>query len=85
MELDASEIEVRIGATWVEPRYIEDFMKEVFETAYILSMLKIEILSIFVMLLIEFFILVIAIKLTTCSIYINTELASNSGIYTRRL
>ena len=31
-ELDASEIEVRIGATWVEPHYIEDFMREVFET-----------------------------------------------------
>lgn len=32
VELDASEIEVRIGATWIEPRYIENFMKEVFET-----------------------------------------------------
>ena len=31
-ELDASEIEVRIGATWVEPKYIEDFMRDVFET-----------------------------------------------------
>ncbi|GFI30544.1 hypothetical protein IMSAGC013_01934 [Lachnospiraceae bacterium] len=31
-ELDASEIEVRIGATWIEPRYMEDFMREVFET-----------------------------------------------------
>ena len=31
-ELDASEIEVRIGATWIEPRFIEDFMREVFET-----------------------------------------------------
>ena len=31
-ELDASEIEVRIGATWIEPRSIEDFMREVFET-----------------------------------------------------
>lgn len=28
-ELDASEIEVRIGATWVEPKYIEDFMRDV--------------------------------------------------------
>ncbi len=25
-ELDASEIEVRIGATWIEPGFIEDFM-----------------------------------------------------------
>ena len=31
-ELDASEIEVRIGATWIEPHYMEDFMREVFET-----------------------------------------------------
>lgn len=30
--LDASEIGVRLGATWVEPRYINDFMQEVFET-----------------------------------------------------
>lgn len=31
-ELDASEIEVRIGATWIDPKYIEDFMRETFET-----------------------------------------------------
>ena len=31
-ELDASEIEVRIGATWIEPHYIEDFMRDIFET-----------------------------------------------------
>ena len=31
-ELDASEIEVRIGATWIEPKYIKDFMQETFET-----------------------------------------------------
>ncbi len=31
-DLDASEIEVRIGATWIEPKYIEDFMRETFET-----------------------------------------------------
>ena len=31
-ELDASEIEVRSGATWIEPKYIEDFMRETFET-----------------------------------------------------
>ena len=31
-ELDASEIEVRIGATWIEPKYIEDFMRETFQT-----------------------------------------------------
>ena len=31
-ELDASEIKVRIGATWIEPKYIEDFMRETFET-----------------------------------------------------
>ncbi len=31
-ELEASEIEVRIGATWIEPEYIEDFIRDVFET-----------------------------------------------------
>ena len=31
-ELDASEIEVRIGATWIDTKYIEDFMSETFET-----------------------------------------------------
>ena len=31
-KLDASEIEVRIGATWIEPGYIEDFMRDTFET-----------------------------------------------------
>ena len=31
-ELDASEIEVRIGATWVKPEYLEDFMRDIFET-----------------------------------------------------
>ncbi len=31
-ELDASEIEVRIGATWIEPKYIKDFMCDTFET-----------------------------------------------------
>ncbi|MEH2931725.1 DUF3849 domain-containing protein [Candidatus Ventrimonas sp. KK005] len=31
-ELDASEIEVRIGATWIKPEYLEDFMRDIFET-----------------------------------------------------
>ena len=31
-DLDASEIEVRIGANWVKPEYITQFMKEVFKT-----------------------------------------------------
>jgi N12 class adenine-specific DNA methylase len=30
--LDASEIEVRIGATWIEPKYIEDFMRDILQT-----------------------------------------------------
>ncbi|MEG0154917.1 MAG: DEAD/DEAH box helicase family protein [Lachnospiraceae bacterium] len=30
--LDASEIEVRLGATWVDTPYINDFMRDVFET-----------------------------------------------------
>ena len=31
-DLDASEIEVRLGANWVKPEYIMRFMKEVFKT-----------------------------------------------------
>ncbi|HKM35917.1 MAG TPA: DEAD/DEAH box helicase family protein, partial [Lachnospiraceae bacterium] len=31
-ELDASEIEVRIGATWIDTRYLDDFMKDIFQT-----------------------------------------------------
>lgn len=31
-ELSASEIEVRLGATWIPAKYIEDFICEVFET-----------------------------------------------------
>ena len=31
-DLEASEIEVRLGATWIAPNYIEDFMREVLET-----------------------------------------------------
>jgi len=31
-ELGASEIEVRLGATWIPAKYIEDFIREVFET-----------------------------------------------------
>ncbi len=31
-ELDASEIEVRLGATWIKPEYINRFMYETFKT-----------------------------------------------------
>ena len=31
-KLDASEIEVRIGATWIDTKYVEDFMRETFHT-----------------------------------------------------
>ena len=31
-DLDASEIEVRLGATWIDPSYIQQFMYEVFKT-----------------------------------------------------
>lgn len=42
-ELDASEIEVRLGATWVDPKYINDFMRDVFETPrYLLNTNMIE-------------------------------------------
>ena len=35
-ELDASEIEVRLGATWVKPEYIQEFMGELFKTPWYL-------------------------------------------------
>ncbi|MCD8231131.1 MAG: DEAD/DEAH box helicase family protein [Clostridiales bacterium] len=35
-DLEASEIEVRLGATWIHPRYINDFMKEVLHTPWYL-------------------------------------------------
>ena len=31
-ELDASEIKVRIGATWIAPKYINDFLRDIFLT-----------------------------------------------------
>ena len=31
-DLEASEIEVRLGATWFDKKYIEQFMYETFET-----------------------------------------------------
>lgn len=31
-DLEASEIEVRLGATWIDPQYITDFMGELFKT-----------------------------------------------------
>ena len=31
-ELEASDIEVRIGATWIDKKYIEDFMRDTFKT-----------------------------------------------------
>ena len=33
-DLDASEIDVRLGATWIDPRYIQQFMEETFEPPY---------------------------------------------------
>ena len=35
-DLEASEIEVRIGATWIEPEDYQDFMKELFHTPWYL-------------------------------------------------
>lgn len=32
-KLTASEIEVRLGATWIEPKYIDDFMRDVCKTS----------------------------------------------------
>lgn len=33
-KLQASEIEVRLGATWIKPKYIEDFMRDIFKTTH---------------------------------------------------
>ena len=35
-ELDASEIEVRLGATWIKPEYVQEFMAELFQTPWYL-------------------------------------------------
>ena len=35
-DLDASEIEVRLGATWIDRKYIQEFMEETFEPPYYL-------------------------------------------------
>ncbi len=35
-DLDASEIEVRLGATWIDKQYIQQFMEETFEPPYYL-------------------------------------------------
>ncbi len=35
-DLDASEIDVRLGATWIEPDFIQEFMEETFEPPYYL-------------------------------------------------
>lgn len=36
-DLDASEIDVRLGATWIDRDYIQQFMEETFETPFYLS------------------------------------------------
>ena len=36
-DLDASEIEVRLGATWIDPSYIQQFMEETFQPPFYLS------------------------------------------------
>lgn len=33
-DLDASEIDVRLGATWIDKKYIQEFMYELFDTPY---------------------------------------------------
>ena len=36
-ELDASEIDVRLGATWIDRDYIQQFMEETFDTPFYLQ------------------------------------------------
>lgn len=43
-KLDASEIEVRLGATWVDPKYIEGFIRDVFKTSFIFRRSDIKVL-----------------------------------------
>ena len=35
-KLDATEIEVRLGVNWIDPKYIEDFIRDTFKTSHIL-------------------------------------------------
>ena len=39
-DLDASEIEVRLGATWIDKEYIQQFMYETFNTPFYLQRSK---------------------------------------------
>ena len=36
-DLDASEIEVRLGATWIKPEYIQQFMQDTFHTPWYMT------------------------------------------------
>lgn len=36
-DLDASEIEVRLGATWIKPEYIQEFMQDTFYTPWYMA------------------------------------------------
>ena len=36
-DLDASEIEVRLGATWIKPEYIQEFMQDTFNTPWYMA------------------------------------------------
>lgn len=42
-KLAATDIEVRLGATWIEPKYIEDFMRDVFKTSYMMIKTSIKV------------------------------------------
>lgn len=42
-KLTATDIEVRLGATWIEPKYIEDFMRDVFKTSYMMIKTSIQV------------------------------------------
>ncbi len=42
-DLDASEIDVRLGATWVDKEFINDFMYETFDTpGYLQRYIKVD-------------------------------------------
>lgn len=36
-DLDASEIEVRLGATWIKPEYVQEFMQDTFHTPWYMA------------------------------------------------
>lgn len=41
-ELSATEIDLRLGATWIDPKYVDEFMRETFGTPFYYRSIKVE-------------------------------------------